>query len=346
MGLLDLAPDATAKPFTFATPSPSSLKDVTPAGPEVRVSPPTKLSEYVFDVITSDARGKVTETRKERARYFTEDLNGGAVVEMVEIPGGMYLMGTTVGAIKQIAQEHGRDVEKEMKERLPERLRWETPQHAVKLLAFYMSKYEITQAQWRAVAGLPKVKRDLMSDPSYFKGSSRPVEMVSWEDAMEFCERLSRATGRKYRLPTEAEWEYACRAGSASPFHFGGAMTPAWANYEGKFPYAEAPKGASREQTIPVGSLGMANAFGLYDMHGNVWEWCLDTWHDSYISAPEDGSSREREGDNYVKAIRGGAWNSYAGECRASARNRITSPFKLNDIGFRVVAEAEGKADR
>ncbi|MGH9769764.1 MAG: formylglycine-generating enzyme family protein [Blastocatellia bacterium] len=324
-------------------PSPPLAPDTTPAKPEARVAPPIRLSEYVFDVVASDERGKVIETRKARTRYFTEELNGGAGIEMVEIRGGMFLMGTTAGEIKQIAQEHGRDVEREMKERLQEQLLWETPQHAVKIPAFYLSKYEITQAQWRAVAGLPKVKKDLISDPSYFKGGSRPVEMVSWEDAMEFCERLSRATGRKYRLPTEAEWEYACRAGSASPFHFGATMIPAWANYGGKSPYAEAPKGSDRQQTIPVGSLGVANEFGLYDMHGNVWEWCLDTWHDSYMAAPEDGRSREKAENNYVKVIRGGAWNSYAGECRASARNRITSPFKLNTLGFRVVAEAPGK---
>jgi len=262
---------------------------------------------------------------------------------MVEVPGGTFSMGTTTSEIEQIARDHGRDVEKEMKERLQERLMWETPQHTVRVSGFYLSKYEITQAQWRAVSQLPKVKRDLMSDPSYFKGGSRPVEMVSWEDAMEFCERLSRATGRKYRLPTEAEWEYACRAGSRSAFHFGATVTAAWANYDAKTPYASAPKGAPRQQTTAVGSLGVANAFGLYDMHGNVWEWCLDTWHDNYLQAPDDGSSREKESNNYVKVIRGGAWNSFAGECRASARNRITAPFKLNDLGFRVVAEAEVK---
>ncbi|MGE0131637.1 MAG: formylglycine-generating enzyme family protein [Blastocatellales bacterium] len=284
-------------------------------------------------------------TRKERARYFIEELKGGAALEMVEIPGGTFLMGTTAGEIKQINQEHRRGVEKEARGRLQERLQWETPQHAVKLSAFYLGKYEITQAQWRAVASLPKVKKELMSDPSYFKGRAHPVEMVSWEDAAEFCERLSRATGRKYRLPTEAEWEYASRAGSRSPFHFGEAVTAAWANYHGKYPYASAPKGANRQQTIPVGSLGIANAFGLYDMHGNVWEWCLDSWHDNYLSAPEDGRSWEG-GINYLKVIRGGDWDSLAGECRVSSRNRITSSFRLSGIGFRVVAEAPGKVGK
>jgi formylglycine-generating enzyme required for sulfatase activity len=349
----DPAPDGATTPSPVITPTPPlsgdvkradpSSGDVKRAEPEARVAPPINLSEYLVDVITSDERGKITQTRKNRARHFTEKLGDGVVIEMVEAPGGTFSMGTTADELEQIAQDHGRDVEKEMKPRLPERLRWETPQRTVRVSRFYLSKYEITQAQWRAVAQLPKVKRDLMSDPSYFKGGSRPVEMVSWEDAMEFCERLSRATGRKYRLPTEAEWEYACRAGSRSAFHFGDTVTPAWANYDARSPYASAPKGASRQQTMPVGSLGVANAFGLFDMHGNVWEWCLDTWHDNYSQAPNDGSSREKEANNYVKVIRGGAWNSFAGECRAGARNRITAPFKLNGIGFRVVAEAEDK---
>ena len=333
------APESASKPAPIITPAPASPVEIKRAESAPRAATPINLSEFQFDVIAGDQRGKVTQSRKSRARYFAESLNDGAVIEMVEVPGGAYSMGTSSDEIDQIAKDHGRAVERDMKDRLSERLRWETPQHMVNLTGFYLSKFEVTQTQWRAVAQLPKVSRDLVSDPSFFKGGSRPVEMVSWDDAMEFCDRLSRATGRKYRLPTEAEWEYACRAGSKSPFHFGETMTPAWANYDAKSPYASGPKGDSRQQTISVGSLGVANAFGLYDMHGNVWEWCLDTWHDNYIQAPRDGKSRDREANNYVKVIRGGAWNSFAGECRASSRNRITSPFKLNGVGFRVVAE-------
>jgi formylglycine-generating enzyme required for sulfatase activity len=353
------APSTTSTPARTAPPSPAapqpsnqsldgatkaisigatpSAKSGEGASSVERSMPSNKLFEYIFNVVTTDARGKVVGTRQERARNFIENLGEKTMIEMVEIPGGMFLMGIQAGEIKQITQEHGRNVKKEMKDRLQERLLWETPQHAVKLPAYFLSKFEITQAQWLAVSKMPKVKRDLSADPSYFKGFNRPVEMVSWFDAVEFCDRLSRATGRKYRLPTEAEWEYACRAGSTAAFHFGETIMSEWANYEGKSPYAEAPKGPYREQTIPVGSLGVANAFGLYDMHGNVWEWCLDSWHNSYLSAPGDGKAWE--GDNLVKVIRGGAWNSYAGECRASSRNRITAPFKLNEIGFRVVAE-------
>jgi formylglycine-generating enzyme required for sulfatase activity len=335
----DPAPEA---PAPITTPPP----EVKPAEPEARVAPPINLSEYMFEVITGDSRGKVKDSRKNRARYFTETLSAGTAIEMVEIPGGSFSMGTTADEIEQIAVDYGREVKKELKAMLPEQLRWETPQRRVRVSRFYLSKYEVTQAQWRVVANLPKVNRDLAPDPSYFKGGARPVEMVSWEDAVEFCERLSRATGREYRLPTEAEWEYACRAGSRTAFHFGATMTPDWANYDSKAPYASAPKSDSRKQTTPVGSLGIANAFGLYDMHGNVWEWCLDTWHENYALAPDDGRSWEREANNYVKVIRGGAWNSYAGQCRATARNRITAPFKLSDIGFRVVAKAEDKTGR
>jgi formylglycine-generating enzyme required for sulfatase activity len=342
--LPDPASPVDARPLAFAVFPPLSLKDVAPASRLASNITPVRLSEYSFDVITSDARGKVTETRKERARYFIEELNGGWAIEMVEIPGGMFLMGTTAGEIKQIGQEQVRGIEKEEKERLQQRLQWETPQRAVKVSAFYLSKYEITQALWRAVAGLPKVKRELTSDPSYFKGGARPVEMVSWEDAVEFCGRLSRATGRKYRLPTEAEWEYACRGGARSPFHFGAAIMPAWANYHGKYPYADAPKGVNRQQTTPVGSLGMANAFGLYDMHGNVWEWCLDSWRDNYFSASSDGKSWEGGGISNLKVIRGGGWDSHAVECRVSSRNRISSSFRLSGIGFRVVVETPIKA--
>ncbi len=332
----EVAPDPIPKSLTFAVVAPAlALESETTS----EVANTTMLLGYEFDVVKSDKQGKVTEMRKEQARYFTEVLDGRVALEMTEIPGGMFLMGIAAEEIEQIRKEHGRRIEKEVKEQLLERLRWETPEHMVKLPAFFMSKFEVTQAQWRAVASLPKVNRELMSDPSHFKGGARPVEQVSWEDAVEFCERLSRATGRKYRLPTEAEWEYAARAGTPWPFHFGATVTAAWANYQGKYPYAAASKGANREQTIAVGSLGIANAFGLYDMHGNVWEWCLDSWHDNYLSSPADGRSWEEDGVSYLKVLRGGAWDSSAGESRVSSRNRITSSLRLSNAGFRVVAE-------
>ena len=192
------------------------------------------------------------------------------LIPMEFIPAGSFLMGSP---------EHE-----------PRRLTTEGPQHEVTLAAFWMAKTPITQAQWREVAGWEKVKRDLNPDPSHFKGDNRPVEQVSWFDAMEFCHRLSQRTGKKYTLPSEAQWEYACRAGTTTPFHFGPTIGTEVANYDGHYVYGQGSKGIYREHTTDV-AIFPANAWGLHDMHGNVWEWCLDEWHDSYGGAPTDGSA-------------------------------------------------------
>ena len=211
---------------------------------------------------------------------------------MVYIPGGNFIMGSPSGK--------GRDSEK--------------PQHQVAVQSFFMAKYPITQRQWRKVAALPKINRELQTEPSNFKGNSLPVERVSWYDAVEFCARLSKYTGKKYRLPSEAEWEYACRAGTNTSFHFGETITDKLANYDGNHTYASEPKGEYRERTTPVGQYP-PNAFGLYDMHGNVWEWCLDDWHSNYEGAPTDGSAWfGGEDDNLSQkqaraVLRGGSWD-------------------------------------
>ena len=198
------------------------------------------------------------------------------LIPLAFIPPGSFLMGSP---------EHE-----------PHRSKTEGPQHEVTLAAFWMAKTPITQAQWREVAGWPRVERDLDPDPSRFKGVNRPVEQVSWLDAMEFCYRLSQRTGKNYTLPSEAQWEYTCRAGTTTPFHFGATLTPELANYDGNYVYGNGPKGTYREQTTDVASFP-ANAWGLHDMHGNVWEWCLDKWHDSYEGAPTDGNAW-MEGDS------------------------------------------------
>ena len=222
----------------------------------------------------------------------------------------------------------------------------EKPQHQVNIPSFCMGKYPVTQAQWKRVAGLPKINRELKPEPSRFKGNNRPVERVSWYDAGEFCARLSKITGKEYRLPSEAEWEYACRVGTTTPFHFGETITTDLANYRGTdwkyggelLPgnYGEDPKGEFREQTTDVG-IFPANSFGLYDMHGNLWEWCLDDWHENYQGAPTDGSAWVVNNDNHYQVLRGGSWDGYPVLCRSAFRDYNYPVSAFNDIGLRVV---------
>lgn len=214
-----------------------------------------------FEVVTVNAKGEKTQQEWHQARFFVEDLDKDVSLEMVTIPGGTFLMGSPEA-------EKGRSES-------------EGPQHEVTVLPFFMGKHPVTQIQWRQVAALPKVNRRLNSNPSHFKGNDHnPVERVSWEDAVEFCDRLSAYTGRTYRLPTEAEWEYACRTGTTTPFHFGKTITDQLANFNPSETYQAEPAGEYRVTTTPVGMF-LANRFGLYDMHGNVWEWCQDVWHET-----------------------------------------------------------------
>jgi formylglycine-generating enzyme required for sulfatase activity len=202
-----------------------------------------------------------------------------------------------------------------------------------------MGRYPITQGQWRFVASVPQSNRGLNPDPSFFKGDNRPVESVNWYDAVEFCERLSQHTHRTYRLPTEAEWEYACRAGTTTPFYFGETITAELANYRATETYGDGPKGEYRQKTTLVDHFGLANAFGLYDMHGNVWEWCLDHWHGNYEDAPDDGSAWLTDDEEASRVQRGGSWNNNPRDCRSASRNLYNPDFDIDGIGFRVVCE-------
>ena len=239
---------------------------------------------------------------------FTEDLGNGVKLEMIAIPGGTFLMGSP--------------------ENEAERQDYESPKHQVTVPSFFMGKYPLTQAQYQAILG---------SNPSYFKGNNRPVETVSWDDAVLFCQKLSQRKGKSYRLPSEAEWEYACRAGTKTPFSFGDNITPDLVNYNGNYPYKSAPKGKYREQTTDVETF-TPNSFGLYDMHGNVWEWCEDDWHENYINAPTDGSAWNSQSDSRYKLLRGGSWYYLARDCRAANRIRNSRDFRFNFYGFRVVS--------
>lgn len=255
--------------------------------------------------------------RQQQETYrFRETLPGNSSLEMVAIPGGAFLMGSP-----EDEPEHQDD---------------EFPQHEVTVEPFFMGAYPITQSQWRAVAELPQVERELDPDPSNFKGANRPVEQISWYDAVEFCARLSVLTNRQYRLPTEAEWEYACRAGTNTPFHFGETITSELANYDASSEYNGGPEGEDRGETTSVEYFGIANAFGLNDMHGNVLEWCQDYRHRNYTNAPTVSIAWIDGGDPKSRILRGGSWSYSAKDCRSAYRSYFEPSYRYRDIGFRV----------
>ena len=249
----------------------------------------------------------VAHRERRQTLYVTEPLGADLGLDMVIVPGGSFLMGSPQG-------------------------KREGPQHLVTVPTFLMGRYPITQAQWRFVAGLKQLNQTLKPDPSYHKGDDRPVEQVNWDEAMEFCARLSAYSGRDYRLPTEAEWEYACRAGTTTAYHYGDEITPDLANY-----------GVKSNGTTPVNHFAHANGFGLSDMHGNVWEWCLDHWHENYEGAPTDGSAWLSEPDENLRVLRGGSWNDDPRNCRSASRVINLRDYRgLIDLinGFRVVCVA------
>ncbi|MFM6791146.1 MAG: formylglycine-generating enzyme family protein [Microcystis panniformis] len=287
------------------------------------------------------------------------DYIDGVPLEMVLIPDGTFTMGSP-------ETEEGGHAD-------------ERPQHHVTITSFLMGRYPITQAQWQAIASRPdlKINIDLDEDPSYFKEPyqdrdreierwQRPVEQVNWYEAVEFCGRLSKLTGRTYQLPSEAQWEYACRGVTTllnlekgeiyPPFHFGETITTDLANYRGEKSYGKGTQGEYRQQTTPVGYFQVVNAFGLSDMHGNVWEWCMDDWHDNYENAPTDGSawldnnqeenpdaensleSTEKDENNLFSVMRGGSWNINPDLCRSAYRNNnFRRGDRNSNYGFRVV---------
>ncbi|MGH1392922.1 MAG: SUMF1/EgtB/PvdO family nonheme iron enzyme [Trichormus sp.] len=244
---------------------------------------------------------------RKQSKFYRETLVNDVVLDMVAIPGGKFLMGSP-------EDEIGRSTS-------------ESPQHNVTVQSFFMSKFPVTQVQWKAVASFAKVNIDLYPDPSRFKGANRPVEQVSWDDAVEFCARLSQKTGKIYRLPSEAEWEYACRAGTTSPYYFGDTITGDLANYN-----------RNHQQTTDVGNFP-ANPFGLFDMCGNVWEWCQDEWHDNYLKAPNNGGAWLEMNNNMSKMrlLRGGSWYVNPDYCRSAYRLKKSFVNTFDVIGFRIV---------
>jgi formylglycine-generating enzyme required for sulfatase activity len=233
------------------------------------------------------------------ALRYIQNLGGGVKLQMVNIPAGTFLMGAPE------LEEGSSD--------------YQRPQHRVSIPAFYMGKCPVTQAQYEAVMG---------AKPSYFQGGDRPVETVSWHDAIEFCQKLSQLTDRHYRLPSEAEWEYACRAGTTTAFYYGEIVDKAVANYRS-------------EETTVVG-IYPANAYGLYDMHGNILEWCADKYHGNYLDAPTDGSVWANDA-NSAYVLRGGSWYSKPSYCRSAARMYYQPDYRCAYFGFRVVCVPKNK---
>jgi formylglycine-generating enzyme required for sulfatase activity len=274
----------------------------------IRSSQP-RMAEDRFREIKVNRRGQVVQKRERRVQYFQESLGNRLCLAMIYVPGGQFQMGAS-----ESEKGHFED---------------EGPQHPVAIQPFFLGKYPVTQAQWQFVAALPQVKRYLDPNPSRFKRSRHPVEGVSWYNAIEFCARLSRHTGRNYRLPEEAEWEYACRAGESAPFHYGATLTPKLANYDASSTYAGESKGKCRHATTRAGSFP-PNAFGLYDLHGNVWEWCADLWFENYET---------RIGDPTYRLLRGGSWYNYPGACRSASRLRNVPDYADDNIGFRVACD-------
>ncbi len=304
------------------------------------------MRELAFDEFqTADLtpEGNIVNPRVLKSEVVAIELDRakGIALELVRVPEGEFRMGSP-------EREAGR---------LPnEKL------HDVAIPEFYLGRYEVTRQQWALVASLPKVKDDLPPNPSQPETSRRrrpsrdapsqleddalPVENVTWSQAVEFCRRLEKLTGKRFRLPTEAEWEYACRAGSSKPFAFGDTLTTRVANINGEFPYGDGKPTPTAGRALPVGSLGIANAFGLFDMHGNVWEWCQDAFVEDYDNTPTDGSAYDVLNPVY-RVRRGGAANFKAELCRSAMRGRAeperagACPTCVGGTGLRVAIRAE-----
>ncbi|WP_318728284.1 formylglycine-generating enzyme family protein [Roseofilum sp. Guam] len=302
---------------------------------ENHLSAPITFTSDIGTVERRDRNQWVIRKCKQEFSGVIEQLPEGVKLELVQIPPGTFTMGSPEDELDRYDNEG--------------------PQHKVYLSGFWMGRYAITQAQWRAIVNnIPTIEQELNPDPSYFKGDHRPVEKVSWKDAVEFCARLSQYTKKRYVLPSEAQWEYACRGGVITPFHFGETLTTEIANYDGDYTYGEGPEGEYREETTIVGYFKMTNEFGLYDMHGNVDEWCADPCYENYEGAPEDGLVWDKEqNDNCYhfyndflvnllesdrqRIVRGGSWDIDPWGCRSAVRSSDYPGNQDFSIGLRVV---------
>lgn len=266
-----------------------------------------KAIEIEFETPTLDERGQIIARRQHSAQQLNEDLAKGVSLEMIVVPAGAYYMGS-------------RPFEGNFDER---------PRHFLTIKSFLMGKYLITQKEWKAVMGkLP---------PCRFKGDDLPVEQVSWKDANKFCQRLSQQTDQNYHLPSESQWEYACRAATSTPFSFGDTLTADIANYNAEHTFKNESPGVYFHSTSERGKYP-PNAFGLYDMHGNLWEWCADNWIFDYRMSPRDDSAYQMI-DNPDHVVRGGSWHDPPHLCRSAARLRVLQDDADEFIGLRVVCD-------
>jgi formylglycine-generating enzyme required for sulfatase activity len=263
------------------------------------------------------------------------DLGGGVTLKLVRIPAGKFLMGSPKSDVDFIRKKYG-----EFFKDLPDKIAAAEKAHEVEITKpFFIGVYEVTQAEYEKVLGKnPSAfaptgaanKQVSGEDTAHF-----PVEMVSWDEAMTFCRALSKRFKKDFDLPTEAEWEYACRGGTTTTFSYGNTISPKLANVGGA--YGEAPEGKELRRTTRVGSY-KPNAFGLYDMHGNVQEWCKDWYSKGYYakSPPRDPQGPD-EGDDGQRVLRGGEWNASPLGARSAARNGRRPDERFHYIGFRVV---------
>ncbi|MGK7944444.1 MAG: SUMF1/EgtB/PvdO family nonheme iron enzyme [Microcystaceae cyanobacterium] len=275
---------------------------------------PTKgvtLEPFTFDTVKVNGDGNLIEQKTKQGQQFTVSLGNGVSLEMVKIKGGTFMMGSP-----ETEEKREKD---------------EPPPHQVSVSDFYMGKYEVTQEQWQRIMG---------NNPSHFQsGDTYPVETVSWHDCQKFCQKLSKekglGLGLTFSLPSETQWEYACCAGTSTPFYYGETLSTEIANYNSNYTYGRGRKGIYRGKTTEVGSFP-ANGFGLYDMHGNVWEFCQDNYVSNYENMPRDGTSYINESIKYI-VLRGGSWFSYPWNCRAADRKNNALGSTDNKVGFRIV---------
>lgn len=266
------------------------------------------MENFTFESVTLDRQGNILARTSGVAIGYVE-VAGSVDFEMVHIPGGSTHIGTLHGGYED-----------------------ERPQHLISLAPFFMARALVTQALWQAVMGRLTHCR--------FQRPDLPVENVSWVHAQAFCRKLSKKTGRAYSLPSEAQWEHACRANTMTPFSTGETITTDYANYVGEHCYAQETRGIYRHTPTPAGMF-LPNPFGLYDMHGNLWEWCADCWNADYQGAPVDGSAWQSEGERGYRVGRGGSWHEPPTNCRSATRLRLKENEGDDFIGFRVITNED-----